>query len=917
MTNKKLFLVDSAALAYRSHYAFINNPLTTSSGEHTSALYGYVSQILRLIENEKPTHLAIVQDLPKPTFRHKMYKEYKAQRKPMPEELRSQLPLIQEFLDLAGLPSLSREGFEADDLMGTLAVRGEKEGYEVYIFTKDKDMMQVVSDSVFMFEPGVRGQPALVRGPKEVEAKFNVKPEQIVDLLSLMGDAADNIPGVSKVGPKTAATLLKTYGTLERLYENVDNITKKGLRTNLKNDEEMAYLSKRLVQLDCDVEIDSSLEDLAYHPIPVASIEEFLKHWELNSLLGHLPKGGGVPVTSVKSEKKKAVYQLLTIENQKEFVAELEKARVISLDTETTGLDSLVAELVGLCVSTREATGWYVPLGHVVLNESEEFVKAPENFDLENLKILIQPILKSEKQFVFHHAKYDLPILERYGLAPENTSPKTISDTLIAYHIMNPGARGLSLDDLAKKFFDHEMIPIEGLIGKKGKNQKNFSQVPVAEACEYGAEDADITLRLWQRVAPELKNRGQEEMYYGQEIALLSVLQRMEQKGISLNAKRLQELSVEMAKEIERLEKSIYQLAQKEFNISSPQQMSVVLFEELKLKPGKKTKTGFSTDISVLQGLRGEHEIIKYLIEYRELVKLKNTYVDVLPTLVHERTGRIHTSYSQTIAATGRLSSINPNLQNIPIRTEQGRQIRASFVPRSKDYVLLSADYSQIELRVLAHLSGDEGLNEAYQKGVDIHTRTASALYQVSESDVTSEMRRSAKVVNFGVLYGMGPQRLSRELEIPRSEASGFIEKYFERFGHVKAYMKETVDQARKMGYVETISGRRRYLPDLASDNRMVKENAERMAVNTPIQGSAADLIKKAMIEIDGLLAHSSIDCDMLLQVHDELVFEVAKSDVERATLLIKRAMENAMTFSVPLVVEIGIGDTWLESHGG
>ncbi|MFC1584809.1 DNA polymerase I [Fibrobacterota bacterium] len=903
---KSLFLIDSSALAYRSYYAFIKNPLINSQGRQTSVIYGFASQILRLIQEEHPSHLAIVRDLKKPTFRHKLFDQYKANRKPMPDEMKEQLPCIEEFIEATGIAELSREGFEADDILGTLAQTAEKAGLKVYLVTRDKDLMQVVTDSICLYEPGARDQPATCRGPKEVESKFGVGPEKMVDLLSLVGDSSDNVPGVRKVGPKTAADLLQTYGSLENIYEHVDLISRKALRENLKKDRDQAFLSRQLIQLDCKVGLEKTIDDLIYRPIDREKTSAFLKKWELTSLLTYLPEKSAAKPEAPAVQDRKSDYRLLEAgPSTDDFISELQKAPVLAMDTETTGLDKLTADLVGICVSSSAGTGWYAPVGH----------HQGTNISLSEMKRIFKSIFShSGKKLIFHNAKFDQALLERNGLMPD-VPPHHAADTMIAAHLLNPGARGLSLDALALKHFGHRMISIESLIGKKGKDQKSFAEVPVAQAITYGAEDADITLRLWNALEPELKKRGQLELFTDLEMRLLPVLHKMELKGVSLNADSLERLSQSMAGEIRDLEQNIYSHAGEEFNIESTRQLGGILFEKLGLKKGKKTKTGYSTDAAVLAGLKGSHPIIADLLDFRELIKLKNTYVDVLPGLINARTNLVHTSYSQTITATGRLSSLNPNLQNIPIRSDHGKKIRECFISRSDKYLLLAADYSQIELRILAHLSADPGLVEAYQKGLDIHTQTASALYHVPEHQVTPDQRRNAKVVNFGVIYGMGPLRLSRELSISREEASQFIENYFKRYAGVREFIKNTLDTARKQGYVETVSGRRRYLPELASDNRMARENAERMAVNTPVQGSAADLIKKAMIDIDWNLETAGMDCDMLLQVHDELVFEVVKADVERASSLIRNTMENALRFSVPLVVDIDAGSTWLEAH--
>jgi DNA polymerase I len=942
-----LYLIDVSALAYRSFYAFINNPLKNSKGQETSAIFGFASHALRLICECKPTHIAFVKDLPKRTFRHELYKEYKAHRKPMPDSLQSQLPYIDAFVKQTGLRTVELEGYEADDVMATLACDARERGMKVYIVTRDKDMMQLVGDNIFLFDLGKAKIDSLTVGAKEVKEKMGVPPESIVDYLSLIGDASDNVPGVAKIGPKTAVELIETYGSLERIYQFVDNIPKKGTRENLKNDRENAFLSKQLVTLNCKLDLPLGVDDLRYPGINAEATSAFLVEWELKSLL-KLVAGAATTVAAAKvavgagaengsiagangassvAELAEAIedaagdpvepppdvhYELIdTVEALEALGKRLKAAALIAVDTETTDLDNKIASLVGVCLSIGACAGFYLPVGH----------KEGRNLPLAEVQRVLKPILDDySKRLLFHNAKYDLPILARHGLLPADIErPGKLVDTMVAAYLANPGERQLSLDDLALRHFGHTMIPIEQLIGKGGRGaankQKNFSEVPIADACAYGAEDADITYRLWELYEKELKDKNLLDLFFEMEMALLPVLLTVESRGITLDVEALKVLSERLREEIVRLEKEIHGLAGEEFNIGSPNQLQVILFEKLGLKTGKKTKTGYSTDADVLSKLEGEHEIISKLLDHRESTKLQNTYVEALPLMVHPKTGRVHTNYSQVIAATGRLSSINPNLQNIPIRTESGRLIRKCFTASSPDNVLLCADYSQIELRLLAHLSGDPTLREAYRQNIDIHTRTAAILYKVPEAEVTSEMRRSAKVVNFGVLYGMGAHRLASQLRIPRAEAAKFIDNYFSTYSMVEKYMTSTVDKGRSLGYVETLAGRRRYLPDLLSDNRMMKENAERIAANTPIQGSAADLIKIAMIRIHHELETKPLRCDMLLQVHDELVFEVAKPDVEEASRLIKAEMEGAMQLEVPLVVEIGTGPNWLEAH--
>lgn len=902
---RRLFLIDSFALAYRSHYAFIKSPLINSEGKHTSTLFGYISHILRIIEEESPTHFAVVKDTSGPTFRHQFYSEYKAQRKPMPIELREQLPALEKFLHLAQIPLLSLEGYEADDILATLAVQARDKDFDVYLVTKDKDLMQVVDDHICLYEPGTRKEPAIRRGPKEVEEKFGVPPKLIGDLLALMGDSADNIPGVPQVGPKTALELIKEFGSVDNLYKNIHKVDKRTLREKLHKHRDELVLSQKLVQLELNTPIHIDLDTLVAHAPNTEDVIAFLKEWELTSLIPMVarayPTGQSNTVNTYKAPRGE--YIALDPANAAHVLSQIENTKVVAIDTETTSLDTISAELVGLCISCEDQKAYYLPCGH----RDGNLWSARQVCD-DFLKPLFEnPAL----DLVFHNAKYDLRVLRKYGLG----NPKgRLIDTMVAASMLDPGKRGISLDDLANKYFGYQKITTEELIGPKGKDQKSFADVSVEAATQYGAEDADFTLRLWKALEPKLQEQNLQNPYWEVEMPLLPILIGMEEKGICIDTQVLNDLKIEQEIELDRLEKQVWALAGHEFNLSSTQQTADVLYEKLGLESGKKNKTGLSTDAATLQKIKHEHACIPPILEHRELHKLLSTYVSVLPDMVHAKTGRIHTNFSQTIAATGRLSSINPNLQNIPIRTEAGKKIRASFIP-APGYVLLSADYSQIELRILAHLSGDPALRAAYASNQDIHTLTASALYQVEAAEVTSTMRRSAKVVNFGVLYGMGAYRLANELEIPRETAKQFIENYFKRYERIEPFFAETIDFARKNGYVETIAGRRRYVPELLSDNRVIRESTERVATNTPIQGSAADLIKTAMIRIDAKLRHDPIDCTLLLQVHDELVFEVAHSDVERATTMIRSCMEGAMMLSVPLLVEIGIGNNWLKAH--
>jgi DNA polymerase-1 len=905
--SKDLYIIDSFAVAFRSFYAFINNPLTTADGTPTSAVFGYANTIFRLLLERNVDYLTIAKDMGRENFRHAIYPEYKANRDEMPAELKKQLPILDEFMEISGIPVHGQFGFEADDIMASLCLEAEKKGFTSFMVTKDKDMMQIVNENIFMFQMEKAGVPHTVVDRDYVEKKFGVGPEHIRDLLALMGDAADNIPGVPKVGPKTAAKLLLANGSLEGIYQNTESLKGK-LKENIVNNKDKALLSQELVTLKDDLDLEHTIEDLKFEGFDIDRMEVFLEKYELHSLKRHLKKiallKNANQTITTEVETPKASFECIKVDTPEaleKMMVDLSKSDTIAVDTETSSLDTLSAKICGICLSASEHKGYYVVLNH---KESKKILGSIARNALH--KLFQDP----SKTLVFHNAKFDLHILKN---AKYKISAK-IADTMLAAYSLEAGARNLSLDAQAFKYFKHEMIPITQLIGK-GKNQISFAELSSEEVYFYSAEDAIFTYKLWEVLETKLKEAELITHYQNIEIPMTHVLQKMERRGISINSQALDSQAKILGKRINELHDSIYQHAGQIFNIGSPKQLAEILFEELGLPPSKKTKTGYSTDHSVLEKLKTEHPIIPAILETRELEKLKNTYVDVLPKLAHQTTNRIHTSYNQTIAATGRLSSVNPNLQNIPIRTKHGKQIRAAFVAKDQDHILLAADYSQIELRILAHLSQDENLCNAYKNGIDIHTQTAAAIYDCAVEEIDSDMRRSAKAINFGVIYGMSAFRLSNELEIPRARASAFIEGYFATYPKVTDFIEETVKKAHKDGFVDTLYGHRRYLPELDSDNGNIRNGAERMAVNTPIQGTAADLIKIAMIDVDQAIEKSDLDISMLLQVHDELIFEVPKSQVEPAKELIKKYMENAVVLDIPLVVDIGTGNTWLEAH--
>lgn len=945
MAEKTLLLLDSYALAFRMFYAYSQNPLKNSAGEDVSMMHGYWGAVLRILAKHKPTHFAIARDVAHTkTFRHELYPDYKANRGPMPEEMAAQMPLLGESLEASGIPLLSEPGYEADDVMASTAVAAAEAGFDhVLIISKDKDMSQIVNEKIHLFHLE-KGADGIDFGPEQVLEKYGLPPEKIRDYLALMGDASDNVPGVPKVGPKTAITLLEEYGDMDNIYANIDNIKKKGLHDNLANNKEQAFLSRELVTLQTKRAFNGNLDALEYNGIHVDTLADMFKEHEINSLLRLLEKvpsktgfvkpadadnaagettGENKEVIRVDFDLPKDILPTYICVDSTEIFeqmkAEFAAAPLIGVDTETDGLDPMQCGLVGLCLSADEAKGYYIPLNH---HDEIGFplpVAKGANFDINAVKQWFVEIFSQDESaevqhtFVFHNAKFDLHVLARaFDLTLQQIEKANIIDTLIAAWMLSPGENGLGLDNQVMQRLQHEMIPIENLIGR-GKNQITFDRAPIPQATEYGAEDAVYTLRLWAPLQKQLQKYDYEKYFYQQEMPMLKVLYQMETVGIAVDDPSLKTLEYELQRRIENLEKEICDMAGCEFNIGSPKQLAEVLFDTLGMRQVKKR----STDAAVLEELFYEtaSPFIAAILEYRELKKMQSTYISVLPTLVNPETKRIHTSFVQWGTATGRLSSRDPNLQNIPVRSELGKKIRAAFVPQDPENVILAVDYSQIELRMLAHLSGDEALIDSYRNNIDIHARTAAAIYGVPLENVTSDMRRDAKVVNFGVLYGMTAFRLSRDLKIPMGQAKDFITGYFDMFQGVQNFIESTKANAHRDGYVETLTGRRRYIAGIDSSDRMESQMAERMAVNTPVQGSAADLIKIAMIRIQKRINDEALPLRMMLQVHDELVFECPRDRVDELSAMVKSEMENAMKLQVPLVASVGFGENWLIAH--
>ena len=943
---KRLFLVDAYALIFRGYYAFIKNPRINSKGEDTSAIMGFMNSLLDVIKRERPDHLAVCFDKGGSVDRVEMFEAYKANRDETPEGIKTAIPHICNILEAMHIPIMVKEGFEADDVIGTLSRQAEKEGYKTYMVTPDKDFAQLVTENIFMYRP-VFGGGYETWGIPEVQKKFEVTdPMQVIDFLGMMGDSSDNIPGLPGVGEKTAKKFLATYGSMENLLANTHELKGK-MKEKIEANKELGLLSKQLATIMLDVPVTFNAKDFELDHPDVEKVKEIFQELEFRRLTDNFLKTftSGEPATQTDTAQKQESPKTTPKEEQsagagqfslfggaepsatetvseftrktaettshfyqsvapgmatKLFVKNLMNQTSVCFDTETTGLNPLTAELVGIAFSWETGKGFYVPFPED-RNEAQDLIE------------IFRPFFEDEKiEKIGQNLKYDIKVLAKYNI----TVKGKLFDTMLAHYLINPDMRH-NMDVLAETYLNYTPISITELIGKKGKNQLSMRDVPLEKLTEYAVEDADITLQLKEHFQTELGEANTQKLFDDIEIPLLRVLAAMELEGINLDKDFLNSLSEDLNNDILNLEKSIYEAAGEEFNIASPKQLGVVLFEKMKLvdKP-KKTKTGqYATGEDILSYLAKDHAIIQQILDYRGLAKLKSTYVDALPLQVEESTGRVHTDYMQTVAATGRLSSNNPNLQNIPIRTERGRQVRKAFIPRNNDYVLLAADYSQIELRIIAALSKEETMLEAFKNGEDIHASTASKVFNVPLAEVTREQRSNAKTVNFGIIYGVSAFGLSNQTDLSRGEAKELIDTYYETYPKLKAYISKQVDFARDHGYVQTVLGRRRYLKDINSRNAVVRGAAERNAVNAPIQGSAADIIKIAMINIYNKLNAGNYKSKMLLQVHDELVFDVFKPELEDLKTLIKTEMENAYKLDVPLDVEIDTGVNWLEAH--
>ncbi|WKW46977.1 DNA polymerase I [Myroides sp. JBRI-B21084] len=937
MSEKRLFLLDAYALIFRGYYAFIKNPRINSKGLDTSAVMGFMNSLIDVIKRERPNYLAVAFDKGGSQARCEMYPEYKANRDETPEAIKIAVPYIQEILKAMHIPIIEVVGIEADDLIGTLSKKAEKEGFQVYMVTPDKDYAQLVSENIFMYRPARMGNDIEIWGVDEVKAKFEVEhPLQVIDFLGMMGDAVDNIPGLPGVGEKTAKKLLAEFGSMENLLENTDKLKGK-MREKIEANKELGLLSKELarIMLDCPVDFDAEFFHL--DKPDVAKTDALFQELEFRRMKEQFdklfadenpmvqPTPIGKPQTKntdqislfevgdseIKIDQEGYYKNLTTTAHHYQivqgkfalqlFVKSLMQQTEVCFDTETTNIDANLAELVGMSFAYTKGSAYYIPF-------PEDTTEAQELIEL------LRPFFESENIVkIGQNLKYDIKVLKNYNVNVKGF----LFDTMIAHYLINPDMRH-NMDVLAETYLQYQPKPIEDLIGKKGKGQKNMRDVALEDIKEYAAEDADITLQLKDVFVPKLEQSKTRELFDSIESPLVSVLADIEAEGIRLDVTYLNKLSTELSAEAAALQSKIFETAGEEFNLASPKQLGVILFEKIKIGSGKikKTKTGqYATGEEVLSELAKDNEIVRDILEWRQIVKLQNTYVDALPTQINPKTNRVHTDYMQAVTATGRLSSNNPNLQNIPIRTQRGQNVRKAFVARDENHVLVSADYSQIELRIIAALSGEPNMIESFKNNEDIHKATAAKVFNVALSEVTREQRSNAKTVNFGIIYGVSAFGLSQQTTLTRSESKELIDAYYETYPKLRNYITNQIEFAREYGYVQTVSGRRRYLKDINSQNAVVRGAAERNAVNAPIQGSAADIIKIAMINIHNRLIKDQLQTKMLLQVHDELVFDVPKNELEKVKPIIKEEMENAFTLAVPLEVEIGEGVNWLDAH--
>lgn len=926
-----LYLIDGMSLVFRAYHAMAKSNLTSATGEPTGAVFAFANILTTLLEKHKPEKIAVVFDTSEPTFRHKLYTEYKANRAEFPEELVPQLGRIKTLLHYMGIRQVELHGYEADDIIGTLAKQAAGHGVNVFCVTSDKDFYQLVDEHIKILKPSRTGPDLEMVDYPEVFEKFGVKPNQVVDVQALIGDAVDNVPGVKGVGEMYAKPLIQEYGSLEGLYENIDKVEKKAVKEKLIANKEMAFLSKQLVTMDLNVPIDETHLDCDLQSPNGNMLSEFFTEMGFSTLkVKWAERSGNLSLTmeSELAEEENKVDNISDMQHDYKLVddwsgfdsmfKDLVQFKILSFDLETSSLDRNNCEIVGVALSAKEYTGYYIATVDGGAVQGDDLFSIPQ--EVINYKALpIKDVLEKLKPILEDQAigkcgqncKFDTYILKRFGV---EVSPIEF-DSMLASYVLNPDSKH-NMDDMSEKWLNYRPISIKSLIGEKKSTQKSMKDLDPKEISNYACEDSDVALRLRNKLIAELEKTGQTPLARNLEFPLVEVLTRMESAGIAIDSIALKEISNKIEITARELTEKIYEEAGQSFNIDSPKQLGQILFEKMQIPPVKQTKTGQSTDVEVLTQLSYSFPIAANVLEYRSLVKLKSTYIDALPKLVNKKTNRIHTTYNQTVASTGRLSSTDPNLQNIPIRTELGKEVRRAFVSGNPNSVILSADYSQIELRIMAHICNDDTLVEAFRNGLDIHAATAAVLYDKKQEEVTSDMRRVAKTVNFGIMYGLGAFGLAQRLSISRSEAKNIIDTYFEKYSGIRKYIDLTVEFTAKHGYAETLCGRRRYFPEILSSNRTVKQQAERAAINMPIQGTASDMMKIAMISIDNELRQRKMKSIMMLQVHDELVFEVPAEEVEELRLLVKELMEGSLPLGrVPVLVETGVGKNWFEAH--
>lgn len=921
MKDKKFVIIDAMALAYKAYYAFIARPLVSSKGEPTSAVYGFVNQILKILEVHQPDYLAVAFDSPDKTFRHEKFEKYKSSRQEMPDDMKPQIDRIKQVIEILNIPIYILPRYEADDIIGTAAKFAEEEGLLTYVVTPDKDFNQMITDSVKIVRPGKTTDEIIIWDKQKVIDELGFEPKQMIDYLALIGDKSDDIPGVAGIGPKGAVPLIQKYNSVEGIYEHIDEIEKTGLKNKLIAGKEDAFMSKELATIFCDVPINFELEKAKVEKPDFDKLRDVFIELEFKSLYTRLLNFYGSQVTknevhSINEtefsvyDANKVNYKLIhTVQEALQFADELNMAEQFVFDTETTGLDQTLLKLAGASFAVKPDEAFFVAVNPFETNDDLFAKDLSDRIPIKEFIKIFKPVFENDANKICQNGKYDIAVMRTLGIEVKNF----YFDTMLAAYILDPDQKH-GMDELARKYLNYNCIPLSILIGEKKDPSKIFD-ADLKALSIYSCEDADITLKLYYKLSEQIEKEKLTNLAFNIEFHLVQVLEDMEREGVRIDEKALNLFSDNLQVMLVDYTQRIYDSCGTEFNINSPKQMQEVIFDKLGLTTGKKTKTGFSTDARSLEAIRGEHEAIDLILEYRQMSKLKSTYADALPNLIKPQTGRVHTSFNQTVAATGRLSSNEPNLQNIPIRSELGKEIRKAFVPRDKDHLILSADYSQIELRIMASMCGDPALISAFKNKEDIHRSTAALVFMVPPSEVTTEMRRKAKEVNFGILYGIGPFGLKTRLGITQHHAKEIIETYFNTFKLVKNFMDDSVLRAKEKGYAETLIGRKRFLPNINSNNRTVRQFEERVAINMPIQGTAADMIKIAMINIYNYLTKNKFRSKMVLQVHDELVFDVYKDELDDIRSVIKELMESAIPLNVPVVVESGVGENWLDAH--